>query len=242
MDAIELAARYSLMPNRLKYCGPEGADEVFFDFIATKQGKDEVISLLNKFKAVKLYLDLIAKNNSKNPLDKEVIEAYWIGNELLDNVPSSSIKNMILTDFIKEGLPRSVAEELAARTPEGITPHHSFHVLHVNFLTKKVEPNIINLDKCRISWGTVKKVDEDKKTLIVEYTPVVSRQNKTYLGKPAKKEIYYHAEFLDNLKEGDVVSVHWDMAVEKLDQKRLANLEKYTLKNIEVMNDSIPAV
>jgi len=238
MDAIELAARYSFIPNRLKYCGPEDADKVFFDYIITKKNKERVKELLHDFKALRLYLELIAKNNNKQPFDKEVVEAYWIGNSLLDNVNNQEIRSLILNEFTKQGLPKTTAQELADNTPVGITPHHSFHVLHVNFITKKVDPHITNLDKCRISWGIVKKVEDTH--LLIEYKPVISADGKTVLGKPKEKRVNYLKEFFDSIKEGDAVSVHWDLAIEKLNNERLANIERYTLKNIGVMNDPTP--
>lgn len=241
MKAIELAAKYSLIPNRLKYCGPDDADKVFFDFIVTKKNGNKVKELLKDFKALSLYLELIARKNKKNTFDKNVVEAYWIGNSLLDNVSNKDIKNLILNDFTKEGLPKSVAQELAARTPEGITPHHSFHVLHVNFLTKKVNPTFANLDKCRISWGKV--IDIMEKELLVEYAPIIAEKSKERgnkgkikLGAAKTKKINYHKEFFDSIRKGDMISIHWNMAIEKLDQERLNNLKKYTLKNISIMN------
>jgi len=234
MKAIELAAKYSLMPNRLKYCGPDEADKVLFDFIITKKNSKKVVELLEDFKALRLYLELIARKNNKKMFDNNVIEAYWIGNELLDNVSNEDIKNLILNKFTKEGLPRSVATELALNTPKGITPHHSFHVLHVNFLTKKVSPTLTNLDKCRISWGTVKKVKKNE--LVVDYRPIIVKNNKIGLGENKVKKINYYKEFFKAIKEGDFVSIHWDLAIEKLNKERLKNLEKYTLRNIQVMN------
>ena len=238
MKALELATKYSFMPNRLKYCGPEDADKIFFNFIITKKNSKKVRELLHDFKALRLYLELIAKKNNKKTFDKEVIEAYWIGNELLDNVSNDDIRELILNEFTKEGLPRSVATELALRTPKGITPHHSFHVLHVNFLTKNVIPTIANLEKCRISWGKIKEIKENE--LLVEYKPVITDNNKIKLGKTKLKRIKYHKEFFNDMKKGDFVSIHWDLAIERLNKDRLRNLEKYTLKNIEVMNSVYP--
>jgi hypothetical protein len=95
MDSFELAARYSFMPNKLKYCGPEDTDQILFDYVKGKADKRAVKQILEQFNALYLYLNLIAKHNNKDVFDNEVVEAYWLGNKLLDNVPPEYIKNLI---------------------------------------------------------------------------------------------------------------------------------------------------
>ncbi|GAI80055.1 unnamed protein product, partial [marine sediment metagenome] len=170
MDSFNLAARYSFMPNKLKYCGPDDADKILFDYVLGKTEKKVVKKILEQFDALYFYLDLIARHNDKDAFDKEVVEAYWLGNKLLDNVPSEEIKKLILNDFTRAGMPKSVAADLSRKVPENALPHHSFHVLHIHSMTRKLAPTLTNLDKCRISWGKVSHVGGDK--LIVAYRPV----------------------------------------------------------------------
>jgi hydrogenase maturation factor len=42
--------------------------------------------------------------------------------------------------------------------------------------------------------------------------------------------------FVDSPSIGDILSVHWGMAIEKLSSKRVHALERYTKMNIEACN------
>jgi hypothetical protein len=233
MDALELAARYSFMPNRLRYCGPEDADKLLFDYVITKKGRENVKDVLNRFEALSLYLNLIAGKNNLVKFDKNVIEAYWIGNSLLDAVLPEDIRQMILNDFTKKGLPKSIAQKLSKNLPDSVTAHHSFHVMHIHSITGKLKFTFSNIDKCRISSGTVRKIMENK--LAIEYEPV-EIQEKISIGKPVTKEISYDKKFLGTIKIGDTVAVHWDYAVQKITGKQKKNLEKYTQQNLSAIN------
>jgi hypothetical protein len=233
MDALELAARYSFMPNRLRYCGPEDADMLLFDYVITKKEKAKVREILDRFEALSLYLGLIAAKNGLDKFDKKVIEAYWIGNDLLDAVKPEDIRQMILTDFIKKGLPKSMAQKLSKNLPAAITAHHSFHVMHIHSITGKLKFTFSNIDKCRISSGTVTKIMEDK--LAVEYEPVEMHE-KMAIGKPVIREINYDKKFLGKIKIGDTVAIHWGYAVQKISGRQKQRLQKYTLQNLDAIN------
>ena len=112
--------------------------------------------MLQKFSALHPYLLLIAEANNLQPFDEQVIEAYWLGNSLLENVPFREMQKTILS-LQKHGLPRRIAEKKAANLPEEMLPHHSMHVLYVNFLSQKVKPLIQNLGNCLIQWGEVQE-------------------------------------------------------------------------------------
>jgi len=232
MDSIELAARYSFMPNKLKYCGPEDTDKILFDYVIGKADKRVVKQILDQFDSIKHYLSLIARYNDKDVFDKEVIEAYWLGNKLLEKVPSEEIKNLILNEFTKTGMAREIAIGLANKVPKDALPHHSFHVLHIHEATKKTGA-LTNIDKCRISWGKVRHIGKDK--LIVAYRPIEVK-DRIKLGGAREIEVDYNKEFLPNLNEGDFVSMHWGLAIQLLDERQVENMEKYTEKNIDAMN------
>lgn len=230
MNPINLAARYSLMPNKLKFSSEEDVDKVLLNHVKTNSNRNVVKKILERSNALHLYLNLIAKHNNKDVYDKEVIEAYWLGNKLLEKVPSSEIKSLILKEFT--GMPKSAAIELANNVPEDALPHHSFHVFHIHSVTKKVG-SLTNIDKCRISWGKVRHIGKDK--LIVAYIPIESK-GKIRFGSPKEIEVSYHKEFIPNVKEGDYVSMHWDMAIQVLNSEQVENLKKYTERNIKAIN------
>src|SRR4249919_2138534 len=80
-------ARYAYGPNRLGYCGPDAADELLGE--ATEGGDlRRIRELARGFEGAWPYLELIARANGiADPLDGRVVEAYWLGNRLLDGVP-----------------------------------------------------------------------------------------------------------------------------------------------------------
>ncbi len=165
MDGIQLACRYSFKANALGYCGPENAHSVFLEYLqdtANDEKRKKAALSLGKFEAVKPYLREIAASNQMQPLDYEVVEAYWLGNKLLKSVPAENLKKIILTDFAKPGLlPREKAEKLAAGVPNGCMPHHSFHVLYLNTITGVIAKTLENADACRISWGKVVVMEDE---------------------------------------------------------------------------------
>lgn len=233
MEDYKLAAKYSFMPNRLKYCGPEDSDQVLHDFVVDGKNLGIVKDVLNQFHALKIYLNLISKRNDKNIFDREVLESYWIGNKLIENIKKEEIKDLILNEFTKKGLPQSSAQQLAQNVPERALPHHSFHVFHIHSISGKLLATANNMDKCRISSGKVKEIKDG--TAVVQYKPIAVDEKLSF-GKETEKEIIYNKNFIPYLKNGDFVAVHWDFAVEKLTPEQVKNLEKYTKINMDAMN------
>lgn len=108
---------------------------------------------------------------------------------------------------------------------ENIKSHHSYHVLVVGSVTGKIILKGKLLDLCRIGWGKVEKIKNQKIKVI--YRPLTTR-GKIKLGKPIKKDIDWDQSLLPKVKIGDWVSFHWNQAVEILTDNDKKNLEKYT--------------
>lgn len=222
MDGIEFAARFSYQPNKLRYCGPGNANNLFLGYIKSYANKEEVVKALKHFEAAWPYYELIAKKNKKKPLNYDVVEAYWLGNELLAKVKYSDLKKHILA-LQKRGLPKSIAEGLAKRLPQGMLPHHLFHVMFVGvgMLTGKVKTTLPNMDQCRIFPATVLSVG---KKLKISYRPLALCNNKIVIGAQKTASIGWSRAFFPDLKVGDIVAVHWKFAVMKLDDGQIISL------------------
>ena len=83
MDGVTRCTRYAFGPNRLHMCGPDMNREVlaYMNEGVTDTG---LTNILKEFQALHPYLTKIAHTNQiKDPFDSRVVEAYWIGNELL---------------------------------------------------------------------------------------------------------------------------------------------------------------
>ncbi|MDD5147834.1 MAG: DUF6390 family protein [Candidatus ainarchaeum sp.] len=231
-SALQFACRYSLVPNELGYCGKEKAFLEFGKFLKNPEEKKipEIKNLLGSFFGLHSYLDLIARANNKNVFDPEVLEAYWLGNRLLENVPRAGISRAIL-HLEKYGLPEKIAEQKAISLPEGALPHHSLHVLHVNFVTRKLRPLVRNLSDCLIQWAEVRAVSNGK--LRVKGIELKAL-NKKFVLQEKTKTIENQFSLLP--EKGDFVSVHWKNAIEILSKEQLKNLQKTTMKNIGLAN------
>ena len=105
------------------------------------------------------YLELIAAASKiTDALDARVVEAYWVGNSLLDNVRIPDYGAFLDERF--RGRAGRGWEHIAGAVPAGAVPHHSFHVFLAypwsGLLREgRTEPSLQVLDSCRISWGRV---------------------------------------------------------------------------------------
>src|SRR5690349_13936576 len=125
-----LFARYAFGPNRLGYCGPDAVVELFEE--GTRGGDERALrELAQGFEGAWPYLELIARaNRIDDPLDRRVVEAYWLGNELLDAVRPADLGSSLAARF----RPRLRADGwrwLAGKPEAGAVPVHAFHVLDV---------------------------------------------------------------------------------------------------------------
>lgn len=233
-DALKKACLYSMPPNMLGYCGPEQSWQSFQKFISepTEENALAAKEKLRNFNALFPYLELIAKANNKEPFDAEVIEAYWLGNKLLENVSHKEIQKTILS-FQKFGLPRPIAEKKAAGLPEGMLPHHSMHVLYVNFISQKLKPIVQNLSNCMVQWA--KAIEAKPNAISVKSFELFSEAGELKL---REKEKTAQNPFALALKERDLITVHWGNAIEKISAKEFKSLKSYTFKNLKSVNSS----
>src|SRR5580693_7950991 len=91
--------RYAYPPNALGYCGP--ADFAAFREYAVAGVVDRgLVRLARAFGGAWPYLELIAAGcGIGDPLDRRVVEAYWVGNDLLDKVPVTEIGDSMQDRF-----------------------------------------------------------------------------------------------------------------------------------------------
>ena len=120
MSGIKIAAYYSFKPNDLGLCGPK--NRILKNFLNNEKIFDKDLrKILKQFKVAFEYYKLIARcNNIKNPFDEKVVKAYWIGNELLENVSAEKFKTLIAQEF---DLPKK-----AMCIAKHALPHHNTHV------------------------------------------------------------------------------------------------------------------
>jgi hypothetical protein len=232
--------RYGFMPNRLEYCGPTGESRTLFDYAAESVSDDGLPPLLRKFNGALPYLQLIARSNGiADPFDARVVEAYWIGNELLEGVEVRQLYDSLMERFGKQ-LSGRTRELVLGKAPAGAHPHHSFHVLDVHSRVGELDLTLDRLDHCRVSWGRVASALGAE--LLVERVPLVLEAGKLALGPARQERMLRQLEgrgFADSAARGDWVSMHWGWVCEVLDDRQQRNLERYTRYHLAIANQTI---
>lgn len=235
-----LFARYAYPPNALGYCGP-GDHGALLDYGSEGAADRGLVDLARGFEGAWPYLELIAAaNRIGDPLDPRVVEAYWIGNALLDHV-DLRVLGPHLEDRFRRRAGRAWAE-LADAIPVGSVPHHSFHVFCVYpwvglMRSGSVEHPLRVLDRCRIRWGCVRSVSGDVAT--VACRPLHWDGCALSFGAPVDEQVRWRAvgkSFVHDLHPGDWVSMHWDWVCDRLSPRQLGHLRAYTARHIAIVN------
>jgi hypothetical protein len=233
-----LAARFSFMPNRLGYCGPE-ENRAILDYLADQHSDRGLEQILARFAGAFPYYSFIAAANSiPDPFDVRVIEAYWIGNELLTHIEVADLRRHLEERFGKR-FPARVLQAIIGHVPAGARPHHNFHVFNVPIRTGHLEmPHTLEtMDECRISWGRV--VADHGDQLLVERPPLVRDGDDIVLGPPAPRSVMRRFDgktLLAGAAVGDVVAIHWGCACYRLDVRQQRALERLTGELLTLTN------
>jgi len=231
--------RYGFMPNRLRYCGGDD-NRTLFEYGVQGISDGGLPPLLRRFTGALPYLQLIARaNNLADPFDARVVEAYWLGNDLLDRVEVRQLYDALLERFGKQ-LQGRTRDLVLGKAPAGARPHHSFHVLDVHSRVGELEHGLETMDACRVSWGKVLSVDGAE--LVVDRQRLVLREGKLVLGEVRSERVPRQVDgggFADAAAPGDWVSIHWDWVCEVLSEAQQGNLERYTLYHLAIANRTI---
>lgn len=236
-----LFARYAYAPNALGYCG---ADEprTLLEYGDAKASDPGLAELARTFDGAWPYLTLIAAaNRIEDPLDPRVVDAYWVGNRLLDAVSPDALARHVEDRFrgrVGRGW-RDVLDAVAA----GAVPHHSFHVFAVYpwlglMRTGVVDEPLRVLDQCRTTPARVLAVDGDQAHVLA---PLLSwTGDELRLGPWASRDVHWRADglaFADALQPGDWVSLHWDFVCERLSSLRARRLLQATAHALAVVSE-----
>ncbi len=243
MDGILRCSRYAFGPNRLHYCGPDANAEIkaYIDNGVHDPGLE---AMLRGFRTMYPYLKLIAEaNRIRDPFDDRVVEAYWIGNRLLEEVERQALYSHLEDQGLKDRLGGRSFSLLEDKIRHGAVPHHSFHVLDIWKRTGNLEHEhtLESMDSCRISWGTVLEVDGPKITVAAEPLVLVAG-DRLALGAPARRVLLRALESrtdIEQLSPGKIVTFHWGVPCEVITAAQAAVLRKYTLRHLALANETI---
>lgn len=238
-----LFARFAFPPNRLGLCGPESGQSLP-ERVRTGRPDPELSRIAQQFEGAYPYLELIAAENGvADPLDARVVEAYWLGNDLLGQVGPRARHD----DLTERFRPRTQPREwrwLEKKADSASRVHHSFHVLEIlpriGLIRGGLPPDLIGvLERCLVRPGRVVAVGAAG--LEVELPPLELLDGRLRLGTP--RPVHLPAAngegFGDVLLPGDEVAIHWDRACGRLSPAQSARLMAVTQRNLTVANATL---
>jgi hypothetical protein len=237
-----LFARYAYPPNALGLCGAEES-RTLLEYGTAGASDEGLAELARAFEGAWPYLTLIAgANGIHDPLDPRVVEAYWVGNSLLDRVTPQMLARHV-EDRFKGRVGRSW-EGIVDAVAAGAVPHHTFHVFAVYpwlglLRTGAVEQPLSVVDRCRIAPGLVEAVATDTVAVLV---PSLRWDGKTLaLGPWERRTARFGADGLAFVspRPGDWVSLHWDFVCDWLTLGQATVLYRANQRALSAVNHSV---
>jgi len=235
-SGTQLFIRYAFAPNKLRYCGPSD-NRAVFDYFINQKDDERLMKLLSKFEGAYPYLQYIAfKNKINDPFDERVVEAYWIGNALLNCISINDYHNYLKNRF-KGQWDKKAFDMIFSSSIYSAKPHHSFHVLS-GFAKKNISDKTLEfIRNCMINTGKVKAIQKDNIAIISK--ELICKDNKLYYWKSIDKTIDYSDSFLPNIQIGDTISYHWNWVCDKLQDLEAKRLDGWNRYHINIFNHII---
>ena len=237
-----LFARYAYPPNALGLCGDD-APRTLLQYGDAHESDGGLAEIARTFEGAWPYLALIADaNRIADPLDSRVVEAYWVGNELLDRVTPAALARHVGDRF--RGRIGRAQEHILDVVASGASPHHAFHVFAVYpwlglLRTGVVEEPLRVLDQCRTTVAVVRNVEGDSVDVLAR--PLLWEGGQLNLGVPSPRTVRWRdvgLGFVRRPRAGDLVSLHWDFVCDLLSPTAAVRLERATLQAISAVNQS----
>lgn len=234
-SGLAVFARYAYPPNRLGYCGP--ADhEALLGYAQTGEIDARLARMAKAFDGPLPYLRTLAGGG--DPFSGEVVEAYWIGNELLEELDPGLFRRQVEATF--KGQPTVDWGRVERALPHGL-PHHSFQVLvtypWLGLLDRPGGHAIRVLDQCRIRWGQVQDVRDG--AVAVDSRPLTYADGRLGLGgvRRERELVALRGARGTSLGPGDWVAMHWQWVCDRLTPRQVRDLERYSTQQVAMVNE-----
>jgi hypothetical protein len=170
-------------------------------------------------------------NRIDDPLDRRVVEAYWVGNELLAHVPPDRLARHVLERF--NGRLGRAGEALPQIVAAGGVPHHCFHVFAVYpwlglLRTGVVDEPLRVLDQCRTTPALVLAVQDDTADVLSQ--PLLWENGRLELGAHVSSRVRWRdgGRSFVRPQPGDLVSLHWGFVCDVLTTRAARRLALVT--------------
>ena len=239
-----LFARYAYAPNDLGYCGP-AQTAALLELGATGHTRADIVDIARRFSGAWPYATLLAElAGIDDPLDEQVMRAYWLGGALLDDAAAADFGVKLL-----ELIAGRAGHYWGHLTPDLVSeaaPTHGFHVFGVypwtRLLAEAPEHALHVLDNCRIRWGEVHAITG-------EHVQVTSRRlawdgEQLGLAEPAMERVrvdYGGKRFVAEPVVGECLALHWDTVSDRLGAAERDDLERSTRWQLDATNRRLAA-
>jgi Family of unknown function (DUF6390) len=243
-------ARYAFPPSRFGYCGRTDAHSLLAYAAAVQPPlgiTEDVAGRARQIDAAWPYLEMIAgAAGIDDPLNVRVVEAYWLGNDLLAKIdPPAFVAD--LEDHFSRQLGGSW-RRLPGMSDPVVAPHHTFHVFEVypwvGLLGRHANAVALSvLDRCRIRWGQVVSLHNER---AVVRSSALSWDGRaldltTELEEQVRLSSGGGSLAAPAVEVGDWVSLHWDWVCDVLSDEQLSFLEFFTSQQLDETNRVLAA-
>jgi hypothetical protein len=244
-----LFARFALPPNRLGYCGGEEAASLL-QHIGAGVVDEDLVRQCRDFEGAYPYLRFIAEGAAvADPLDRRVVEGYWLGGPALAGASRSGFERRFADQLDARFRRRTAAREwpwLAEKPAGGAVPHHSFHVLEilprVGLMRGGVPAALVpTLEQCLVRPATIVAVEGAQ--LRVRAARLVLRDGRFELTDgDAEELVAWRADgaiLVPDPLPGETVALHWGWACDRLSARQVARLLRVTRASVARANATI---
>jgi hypothetical protein len=235
-----LFARYAYPPNSLGLCGAD-TPRTLLEYGAARTSDGGLAELARTFDGAWPYLKLIADANEiADPLDTRVVEAYWVGNALLDRVRPGELARHVDERF--RGRIGRAGEHIVDVVAAGATPHHCFHVFAVYPWLGLLRTGVVSeplriLDQCRTTPALVQTCNGETAEVLAQ--PLHWDGGALRLGRPELRTVRWSnggLGFVSAPLPGEWVSLHWDFVCDRLSQRAARSLARANRQALAAVN------
>ncbi len=239
-DGPGLFARYAYAPNQLGYCGPS-------DGAALRDGSaGEIRAVARRFSGAWPYLQVLARMTGiADPLDRRLVESYWLGGGIGDNLdPAEFYAELLAVIGPQAG---HYWTHLTPELAEEACGNHCFHVFGVypwsRLLGKGMDEHPLRiLQSCRITPAEVLARDGDRVEVSARQLTWDGRS--LSLSEPTTREVGVFTDgysAVPDVAVGDSVALHWDRICDRLDAVQIRAVDVSTARQLTLTNRRLAA-
>ncbi|SBW23546.1 hypothetical protein FDG2_3825 [Candidatus Protofrankia californiensis] len=244
-EGARLFARYAYAPNKLGYCGPADS-QTLLEYGATGVMTGDPRSLARGFHGAWPYLQILARlAGIDDPLDRRVVEAYWLGGGVSDAVDPREFGAALLARITPQA--GQYWKHLTPEILDEAAPNHCFHVLGVYPWSRLLDsPHSAQplhvLDSCRIRWGRVMARAGDHRDgdhIVVRSQCLTWEDGRLGLSGPRSQRVALVVDgvsFVPDVQPGERVALHWDWVSGRLTDEQAGTLRRTTLAQLQATN------